>query len=486
MTSIQDRMKLGIAWMIVARLVDRSIGIVSTLILARLLVPGDFGLVAMATAIIAALDLFGAFSFDLALIQNASAERKHYDTVWTFNVLFGLFCAFALLALAGPAATFYREPRLAEVMQVLAIGVAAGGFSNVGVVNFRKDLQFKREFLFLFIKRLSTFVVTIGSAVWLRSYWALLIGITVGRFANVLISYLMNAYRPSWNLSAAKELFGFSKWLLLNNTLFFLMHDGCTFIVGRFFGAAGLGIYSVAYEISNLPSSELVAPINRATFPGFSKMSDAREISEAYLKLQGMIALTILPAAIGIAAIAEPLVLTAFGVKWSEAIPLIQVLALYGAINATQTNNGPVWMALGNPHQIATVMLIFLACLFPALFFMMNKYGLKGAGYAYLLAYIPAVPYGTIVTKRMLGFGWAELVSALWRPVIAVAAMYYCVLAGDASFGEMNSIPRLALDIALGAFSYVAGVIVLWQLAGRPTGAESQAIGMLLRRVRRS
>src|SRR5437899_3290473 len=112
MTSINQKMARGIVWMVGARLMDRLIGVLSTLVLARLLVPDDFGLVAMATAILGILELLGAFNFDLALIQRNEPGREHYDTVWTFNVLFGLLCGAALVLLAIPASTFYREPRL--------------------------------------------------------------------------------------------------------------------------------------------------------------------------------------------------------------------------------------------------------------------------------------------------------------------------------------------------------------------------------------
>jgi len=110
MSHINERMATGIVWMITARLVDRGIGMVSTLLLARLLAPDDFGLVAMATAIGGLLDVLGAFSFDLALIQKKNAERRHYDTVWTLNVIFGLGCTAALLAwrTRRPASTASR------------------------------------------------------------------------------------------------------------------------------------------------------------------------------------------------------------------------------------------------------------------------------------------------------------------------------------------------------------------------------------------
>src|SRR5262245_59379519 len=127
----------GATWMVLWRVCDRLLGLLSTLVLARVLVPADFGLVAMAMSFIALIELASAFSFELALIQRREVERAHYDTAWTLNVAFGLLCG-ALIALSAPlAAAFYAEPRLIEVMWVLAATWALQGFENIGVVNFR-------------------------------------------------------------------------------------------------------------------------------------------------------------------------------------------------------------------------------------------------------------------------------------------------------------------------------------------------------------
>src|SRR5205809_4367371 len=121
MQDINQKMARGAAWMVFFKITDRSIGLLSTMILARLLVPADFGLVAMATAIITMLELLGSFSFDLALIQNQQAEPKNYNTAWTFNVLYAAGSACTLLILALPVAHFYGEPRLRYVMPALAL-----------------------------------------------------------------------------------------------------------------------------------------------------------------------------------------------------------------------------------------------------------------------------------------------------------------------------------------------------------------------------
>jgi O-antigen/teichoic acid export membrane protein len=476
MSKLNQRMANGIAWMVAARLADRAIGVVSTLILARLLVPADFGLVAMATAIGGVLELMGAFSFDMALIQHRQAERRHYDTVWTFGVIFGCACTLILALLAAPAAAFYHEPRLQAVVYVLALSYLINAFSNVGVVAFRKELEFGKEFQFILIRRLVTFTLTIGLAWWLHSYWALVAGMTAGRLVNVLMSYRMHHYRPRLCLSAAGELFHFSKWLLINNALFFMVHDGATFLIGRMFGAAGLGIYTVSYEISNLPSTELVAPINRAAFPAFSKMQERSQIARAYLGLLGIIALLILPVGVGIAAVAEPLVLTALGPQWTNATPLIQLLALHGALAALQGNNGTVWLAMGKPRATTVAAVMFVAVLFPALYLCMQRYGVIGAGYAYLLVNTLTLPYGLWMSQRLLGFTWRSVAATLWRPLAAVVLMYGAVhLAGQALAGTAPAL-RLTGCVAVGAACYAGATLAMWWLSGLPDGAERNVI----------
>ena len=149
------RMARGATLMVLFKLIERSLGFISTLILARLLVPGDFGLVAMGTSFIALIELIGAFGFDISLIRLAKAERVHYDTAWTLNVGVGTLLAVLMLATAFPLATFYDEPRLPQVIFVLALGSIATSLENIGVVEFRRQLEFGREFRFQVAKKVA-------------------------------------------------------------------------------------------------------------------------------------------------------------------------------------------------------------------------------------------------------------------------------------------------------------------------------------------
>ncbi|MCZ7566047.1 MAG: oligosaccharide flippase family protein [Burkholderiales bacterium] len=291
--------------MLLARFVERGLGFLSTLILARLLLPEDFGLVAMAISISALLDVFADFSFDLALIRDQRATREHYDTAWTLELLILMLYGLCLLLIAFPAAWFFNEPRLVPLMAMLALVAVIGGFNNIGVVAFRKELDFRKEFLYLGGRKLAMFMTTIPLAFLLGNYWALMLGILAGVAVGVALSYLAHPYRPRFCLKHWRELFGFSRWVVVTNLADFIPLHFATFVLGRIAGVANVGVYSVGAELARLPTTELVAPIDRAVYPGYAKLShDKDALRRHYLAALGLIAALGLPAALGIAAVA--------------------------------------------------------------------------------------------------------------------------------------------------------------------------------------
>src|SRR5262245_10638267 len=193
-------------WMLGLRARSRALGLVSTVVLSRLLTPSDFGLVTMATSIVAVTELLSSFGFDVALIHRVDADRRHFDTAWTLNVLTAACSAAILLALAWPAAVLYREPRLRGVVGVLGVALLVEGFQNIGLVAFRKRLDFRRDFAFLFGKRLIGFAVTVPLAMLWRDYWALVIGILAGRAGATALSYAVQSYRPRLSLVDRKSV----------------------------------------------------------------------------------------------------------------------------------------------------------------------------------------------------------------------------------------------------------------------------------------
>ncbi len=468
-------MAKGAAWMVFMRFSVRGLGLVSTIFLARWLVPEDFGLIALSTSVIFAVEAFGQFSFDIALIRNAKSTRAHYDTVWTLTIIRGVLLAAFIVAIAQPIAWYYEDPRLPAIIYFLALTTLVEGFQNVGVVDFRKHLQFRREFTLVVTQKVVSLVVTLTLAWTLREYWALVAGIVVGRITGIVMSYVMHSYRPRFCLTEWRELFGFSKWLLLNNIFHFIGSQLDIFIIGRIFGAHSLGVYKVASEISSLPSTELVAPIQRAIFPGFSKLAhDHKALCKSYLDGIGILVLLALPAATGIAMLADPIVRVLLGEKWLEAIPLLQILALNGIIRLGSANAYSVLLAIGRPKIISQLGMLNLLLLGPMLGAGIYLGGLAGAAWALVVMSCIALTLSYAITLRALAIPVSHLAAAVWRSWVAAGAM---AVALHGLFGmELSwlAIPavQLLFGVLSGAVIYLAAHLAVWWVWGRPDGAE--------------
>ncbi|MGH8290694.1 MAG: lipopolysaccharide biosynthesis protein [Steroidobacteraceae bacterium] len=485
--SLRAAMAQGAAWMILFKMLDRGLGVVSMLILARLLVPADFGLVAMATSLIALLQLISYFGLDTALLRDRETTPEHYHVAWTLNVLAGLAIALLMVALSIPAAYFYREPRVTLVVCALAGGALLEGFENVGVVNFRKEMRFDREFRYMFSARLVTFTSTVILAFALRNYWALVGGMLVGRVSRLTFSYLVQPFRPRFALRSAGELMHFSKWLMLQNFTAFLKSRSSDFVVGRLAGSSALGIFSVAAEISNMPGTELVAPLNRAILPAYMNLAnDMDALRREFLSVMSMVALIAVPAVAGFAVCAPFLVLVLLGPKWLQAADLIEILAFYGITQVMQSNAFSAFLALGKPQVFVRITAIHVAILVPLLIALTSWHGVNGAAWAYVWSSIAIMPVDFYLITRFMGLPPSRYISRLWRPGAAAAIMYLGVRMLGPALPGAHPIPTaqaahaLASCIAIGAPIYVLSILIFWLLSGSPQQtAESWLLGKL-------
>lgn len=483
-------MTRGAGWMVAFRLAERSLGLISTLVLVRLLSPADFGLVAMAMTVVALVELMGAFGFDAALIQAATVGRSKLDTVFTMNLLLALAAGGFIVLLAWPAAAFYADPRLVPLMVALGLASSVQGLENPGTVAFRRDMNFGREFQFLVAKKTVAFVFTLASAWLLRSYWALVIGILAGRVAGVGLSYLMHPYRPRLCLSERAEIMSFSVWMLVNNVLQFANGRFSHLIIGRAAGASTLGIFTVASEIATLPTSELLAPVNRALFPGLARLAaDMPAFRRSLLNVISGSTLVVVPAAFGLAAVAEPLVRVALSAKWNNAIPVIQILAFSGGATALISAAYPAYLALGRPRIATALLAIKVAITLPAMAFGGFNYGLMGIVWAELLTAVAFLPISLWTLRSTTHVALRDIAERVWRPLVAGTLMYLAVSAyvhgrGD-NFPEMPDFLLLATAVMLGGVLYVGTVALLWVASRRPEGAETTLRGILQSAIRR-
>src|SRR5262252_7747121 len=184
-------MMRGTAWMIALRWAMRLTGLASTIVLARLLTPEDYGVVAIATLILGTIEVLSEAGQANAIIRHPNPTREHYDAVWTMSVILWLALALIVLAATPLTVTYFHEPRARPVLEVLALRTALGGFQNVGTVNFQRNIQFHKQFQLNVGTAAVMFVTVITSALILRNYWALVIGIMSKQISNVVLSYAL-------------------------------------------------------------------------------------------------------------------------------------------------------------------------------------------------------------------------------------------------------------------------------------------------------
>jgi lipopolysaccharide exporter len=474
---IHRSMARGVMWMSLARIVVRGLGLASTVVLARLLGPDDFGLIAMATAVVAFAELVRAFSFDAALIQERNASPDEFNTAWTLNALLG--CGIGvLLAVAAPfIAGLYGDPRITGVLMVLSLSFLLDGLQNVGTIEFRRQMNFRMDFLLMVTQKAAAFVTTLTLAFWLRNYWALAFGILASTAFGVLLSYLMHPFRPRFSLVAHRKLVSFSQWMLLSNFAGFLKNKTSDILLGKLQGPHVVGLFSVAYDVANLATTELVAPINRAVLPGYVKLAeDPAALRQGFARVLAFIALVACPAACGIAALSSEVVLLALGPKWTDAATLVQILAIGSAMHAMLTNSVPVFIAAGRPKIVALMAGIHTGALVPMLAVGILWYGALGAAYAHLAhVALIAMPTTYYMLVRFTPVVWRDIAVSIWRPILGAALMYFVVrqfCAAWVSIAPAMLLIEVITAVGVGASVYIASVLVLWLLAGCPPGAE--------------
>jgi len=458
----------------------RAIGFISTIILARLLSPEDFGLVAIIMSFFALINIVGDFGFETVLIQKQNATVDHYNTAWSFNLTFGLFAFITVAGLSGVIADFYGNPKLQPIMLMLSLLFLVDGLQNIGVADFRKNMTFDKEFKFRLIPKIISFFCTISLAFWLRNYWALVIGSLVWKCCLLINSYILHNFRPKFTFSAGKDLFNFSKWLMINNFFYFVNTRSPEMIIGKILSPQATGLFTMAQEISDMPTVEIAATVNRASYPGYSKIShQVGKLQDLYINIMSSISLIVVPAGVGVSSIAKTLVPVVLGAQWYESIILVQYLAIGGSLLALNSNTGYIFIAMGQPKISCMMGFIRIIIFIPLLIGLPIFYGLEGVALAVLLTTIVTFFFYSSLINLKLKISWRRILALHFRPAIASVAMWLCVSASQPLFYELyNQTEFLVLIsmVVLGAVVYGLSIILLWILAGRPWGPESKII----------
>ena len=469
--------------MVAMRWIDRVVGVVSTFILARIVLPDDFGIVAMASVVVAFADVIFDLGINVAIIQRKDPSQAFYNTAWTLRILQVAAVAAVLLILAPFAADYYKDPRVTAVVQLMALSMMIASYENVGVITFQKELRFADDAKFMLFKRLVSFSTTIVLTLMLESYWGMVIGALCSRLFSTVRSYMVHPMRPKFSLEEISSIFSISQWVLVKNISTYLDRNLHIFLVGGMGKTSVTGGYTLANEIAGVPSADLLAPINRVLFPAFARVKDdLAELTRLLVRVQAVQVMVTFPTCVGFVLTAHEFVPVALGEKWIFIVPFVQILALSNIITAISSSANYVLTVLGQMRLLALtswIQIILFGLGLLSLHSELSPERIAGVRMAAIVLTF-GVSYW-LVMRNIPGLTVAMLARGTGRPVLGCLAMALALtlLQAEVSAGP---VVMLLMKVVLGGIVYGATVLGLWHLAGRPEGAESFFLDKLKRR----
>ncbi|WP_137680697.1 lipopolysaccharide biosynthesis protein [Aurantiacibacter suaedae] len=487
-----NRSKLikGVAWIGAARVMVNSLGVISTVALARLLMPGDFGLIAIATAVIGIIGVISEFSLYKALVQRDNPEPEHFHTVWTMNVIRGAIVGAIIALLAVPLSRFYGDERLSDILMLMAVTTLVGSFVNPMLAVFERELQFHQSFILSLTGKVVGFLATVGIAYFYRSYWALVIGPLITECVLVAMSYLLFPFMPRPSLSRYRELLSYSIWLTFGKWVQAINWRADPLLLGYFLSPQLLGQYSMGHRVTSKSIGEAIEPLRQVLFPAFSRIKNEPDrLRHGYLRAQGVLCLICFPIAAGLASVAPEFVVVALGPKWDLAIPIVQLTAMLRLLQIT-VNLNALAMATGHTKEMFGRDIRALIVRWPMI--LTGVYLGWGDAYHILLGAICGM-LASAVLNNFLNMRLVQKITtitvtdhliALWRPAVAAAMMALAVLAVRPwlLFGTdfQGLVLRLCVMVPLGAIVYLSALLSIWVLTGRRDGVETETARIVL------
>lgn len=491
--NLSDRTAIAAIWLVAGRMIARLIDLASLVVIARILGPSDFGLIAVAMTVIYIVEAILEMPVSQALVNVDELTRPMLDTAYTISLLRGMFVAVICLAIAFPYALYAGDPRLFWIVIALSLAPSVRGLVSPALVTFVRKIDFRREFAIDVIGKLATAAVAITVALATRSYWAIVAGTVAGPVAMLAASFLLAPYRPRLTLSEWKVFSNLIGWNSVSQLFMAVNWQVDRLLLGRFAARSDMGRYTIANDLAAVPYQALVVPLVRPLLAGFSPViSEPERLRAAYLKSMSTVFSIVAPVLVLMALFSDIIVRILLGPKWQETGLIIACLALSGLPALMTTPFAALAVALRRPKFIAAQNLSELLVKLPVMTFAVVNFGVLGAIYSRVTIGVAVALFGMSFVKRISGISIRANFQACLRPVgsllLMSAAMYPIIREVEKIQDTILFYAATALAGLLAGGIYASAMLASWALSGRPPGSEEMLMRgatKLLARVRR-
>jgi O-antigen/teichoic acid export membrane protein len=440
---------------------------VVAVIVARLLTPQEYGLAALALVFASLVLIFSDLALGAALVQRPKLSALDRDTAFWVTLGSGALFTVIGFLLSGPVARLYGQPDAEPLLRLLSATFLVSALGATQQSLMLRDMEFRR------LEMLPMAGAVVGGAAGVviaaggGGAWAIIFQQVVAVAATTALVWVRAPWRPRFAFSVAslRDLGGFSAYMLGHRMLFYLQINADRFLIGRYLGTAALGAYAVAYNTMLVPASKLGGPLQRVMSPAFSRLQDEPErIAAAWARITRVLAAVSVPALAGLIVVAPDFVPVVLGGQWGAAVPVVQILAWVGIVQALQTLNVDILMARGRTRTILRFSAVL--CTAHVLAFVLGlHWGVVGVAAAYAVSTTFVEPIQTVLAARSLGASpmiFVRSVMGVFQAALGMCAVTVAVRFAllDAGVGPES---RLLACIGVAAVTYVA--LLAWREA---------------------
>lgn len=463
-TNLAEKASTVVGWSAVAQALSQLIQLLTLAILARLLVPDDFGLLGMATVISGFVITFHQLGLNQAIIQRKELLPSHLSTSFWGSLFVSVVITGLIIALAPLISSLFNDMRVASVLRVTSLGLVLGSLPMTHNALLQRKLRFKEIGIILVVSVVISSLISITMAFRGWGVWSLVVGqLTVGP-VTFLLAHFYEPWRVNkvFSFKAFKELISYGGHISAGNVINYASVNLDNLIIGRYLGSQTLGIYSLAYKIMQTPLRLLSRVVPQALFPVFSGIQDdERSLVRGYLRSTHYVVLVMFPMMAGCIVLAPEIISVLFGEKWLEAIPLVQILCIAGAMKSAGMNIAIVFKAKGRP-DVTWKWNLFILFLYIPLFFGVIRWGSSGIAVVISGLSIPLLLLWQLWLTRIIKVSWGQYWRSLKQPFVASVVMAGIILAiKEFRFiKDLEPLVIMLIFICLGALIYCVMILL--------------------------
>jgi O-antigen/teichoic acid export membrane protein len=417
---------VALRWNAIVRVLGQLITWSITLVVARLLSPADYGLLAMAVVFVEYIAILADMGLSTAIIQAPEIDRRKLRQILGVALLISLAASLVALAGSGAITRFYREPRLAPIIGMLSIQFLLNGLMAVPRGLAQRSLDFKRFSLIQLAGAITGALTTLGLAGAGKGVWSLVTGNLVNLAVQVVAANILWPFRhwPLFSIDSARQMISFGASVSGVGVLWLLWTSSDVWIAGRLLGKELLGAYSVGMQIASMPVSRFGQIVTQVAFPAFSRLQDDPEARQRNLTQSvRILSLAIFPVCWGLSAVAPELILAVIGERWAGAIVPLRVLALIMPLRMVGLFTASVVRSAGRADiDLHNTLLAILVM--PPAFFAGCHWGLGGLSLAWAAVYPGLFVWNMRNYLAVLGLPFSSLPRFLGVPAVAGACMF--------------------------------------------------------------